>query len=425
MAAEAECFVYVVLPGDTQFVTAGRFELQQDRQGRAVGAFVYGRRYRERPEAVELDPVELRLGARPFQTGRMGGFFGALRDALPDFWGRQVIARHGGLGEPSDFDLLLLGPDDRAGALGFGRNVEPPAPQRRFNRTLDLERIQQEADAILTDQPHRAGSAHDQVVELLQGAGTSMGGARPKTTVEHDGALWLAKFPAPRDKWNQPKVEHALLLLARQCGLQVAESRLTRVGEADVLLVKRFDRDWSGDGYQRHRMVSALTLLQAEDSTTDRQTWSYLLLADELRRVSASPAEDLRELFTRICFNAAVSNLDDHPRNHALLARSRQWRLSLAYDLTPGIMRTETRRDLAMVCGLEGRRPSRWANRDTIVAGAGRFLLEKEEAEAIAARVFSTVAAEWERLLRSVGVSQADCAFVRSAFLYGGLELPA
>lgn len=67
----------------------------------------------------------------------------------------------------------------------------------------------------------------------------------------------------------------------------------------------------------------------------------------------------------------------------------------------------------------------RWANRDTIVAGAGRFLLEKEEAEAIAARVFSTVAAKWEGLLRRVGVSQAECEIVRGAFLYGGLELPA
>jgi serine/threonine-protein kinase HipA len=65
MAAETKCFVYVVLPGDTQFVTAGRFELQQDRQGRAVGTFVYGRRYRERPEAVELEPVELRLAGVP------------------------------------------------------------------------------------------------------------------------------------------------------------------------------------------------------------------------------------------------------------------------------------------------------------------------------------------------------------------------
>jgi serine/threonine-protein kinase HipA len=192
--------------------------------------------------------------------------------------------------------------------------VEPPAPQRRFHRTLDLERIKQAADAILSEEPQRAGSALEQVEELIGQAGTSMGGARPKTTVEADQALWLAKFPAPSDAWNQPRVEHGLLLLARRCGLQVADSRLTRVGDADVLLVKRFDHDWSEGGYRRHRMVSALTLLQAEDSATDRGKWSYLLLADELRRVSAQPAADLRELFGRICFNAAVSNIDDHPR---------------------------------------------------------------------------------------------------------------
>jgi hypothetical protein len=39
-----------------------------------------------------------------------------------------------------------------------------------------------------------------------------MGGARPKTTVEADQALWLAKFPAPSETWNQPRVEHGLLL---------------------------------------------------------------------------------------------------------------------------------------------------------------------------------------------------------------------
>jgi serine/threonine-protein kinase HipA len=141
-ASDEECFVYVVLPGQTHFVTAGRFALRRDRSGSAVGAFVYGRRYRERLDALELDPVELRLSPEQYQTGRMGGFFGALRDALPDFWGRQVIERKAGWSELTDFDLLLLGPDDRAGALGFGRNVEPPAPQRRFNRTLDLEWIQ-------------------------------------------------------------------------------------------------------------------------------------------------------------------------------------------------------------------------------------------------------------------------------------------
>ena len=368
-----------------------------------------GRSYRARPDAVELDPVQLKLRQGPFETARLGGFFGALRDALPDHWGRRVIGRHGGLGEPSDFDLLLLGPDDRCGAVGFGRGVEPPAPQRRFHRTLDLDRIKQAADAILREEPLRAGSALEQVEELIGQAGTSMGGARPKTTVEADQTLWLAKFPAPSDTWNQPRVEHGLLLLALRCGLQVADSRLTRVGDADVLLVKRFDRDWSEAGYRRHRMVSAVTLLQAEDSATDRGRWSYLLLADELRRVSAQPAVDLRELFGRICFNAAVSNIDDHPRNHALLARSRSWQLSPAYGLTPSPVQAETRRD--------------WANRRAILAAAGRFLLQPAEANAIATRIFSTVANSWEATLREASVSPGDCQRLSRAFLYPGLQL--
>ena len=422
-AADEQCFVYVVLPGQTRFVTAGRFALRRDRRGDAVGGFVYGRSYRERSDAVELDPVELRLTAAQFQSGRMGGFFGALRDALPDFWGRQVIERKGGIGPMSDFDLLLLGPDDRAGALGFGRNVEPPAPQRRFNRTLDLDWLQETAEAIINDTPtavQATASGLGQVEQLLLAGGTSLGGARPKATVEHDHGLWLAKFPRPDDLWNQPRVEFATLQLARRCGIKVPECRIERVGERDVLLVRRFDRDRSQDGYRRHRMVSALTLLQSDESPTDRERWSYLLLADELRRASSQPADDLRELFTRLCFNAAVSNTDDHPRNHALLARGTNWRLSPAYDLTPGAMRTETERLLAMACGRDG---SRWANRSVILSGAGRFLLSQAEAAAIFDQVCTLVSSQWRRGYRQAGVSDHDCERLAGAFVYGGLRL--
>lgn len=422
-AADEECFVYVVLPGQTHFVTAGRFALRRDRSGSAVGAFVYGRRYRERLDALELDPVELRLSPEQYQTGRMGGFFGALRDALPDFWGRQVIERKAGWSELTDFDLLLLGPDDRAGALGFGRNVEPPAPQRRFNRTLDLEWIQATAEAIIND---TASAAQDtpsgigQVEQLLLAGGTSLGGARPKATVEDGNSLWLAKFPRPDDRWNQPKVEYATLQLAKSCGIQIPDCRVERVGERDVLLVRRFDREHAGDGYLRHRMVSALTLLQSDDSAADRARWSYLLLADELRRASSHPADDLRELFTRLCFNAAVSNTDDHPRNHALLARGSTWRLSPAYDLTPGTMRTETERFLAMDCGRDS---SRWANRTVILSSAGRFLLSPQQAELIFDRVYAVVSSEWRRCYRQAGVSEKDCERLSGAFVYGGLLL--
>lgn len=365
---------------------------------------------------MEFDPVELRLANRVYETGRMGGFFGAIRDAMPDYWGRRVIEKHSGHTRLGEFDYLMQGADDRAGALGFGLDVEPPAPRRQFSRTLDLERLQTEADAIATNNPDRGGSAAAQVQDLLL-EGTSMGGARPKAVVQDDHVLWLAKFGRQDDRWNHPRVEHGMLLLARECGLHPADSRVETVGGRDVLLVRRFDREWQDEGYQRHRMVSALTLLQSEDAPTGRAAWSYLLLADEIRRASARPQEDLKELFARICFNAASSNLDDHPRNHAILARARDWRLSPAYDLTPMPVVAIDRRDLAMACGPKGR----MANRANLLAGAGRFLLDRDDAEAIFDRIVETVRTQWQPIMRRAGVSQRDCEAIRNAFLYEGL----
>ncbi|HZD54359.1 MAG TPA: HipA domain-containing protein, partial [Woeseiaceae bacterium] len=257
----SEGYVYIVLPGETEFVTAGRFALRETREGAAVGEFIYGRSYRERANAVELDPLELRLQPGTFETATMGGFFGAIRDAMPDAWGRKVIERYL-RGQVSPFDFLLRGPDDRAGALGFGRNTDPPLPANRFNRTLDLERLQSAADALINDDPELAGSVADQAEDLLLLGGTSMGGARPKAVVEDDDALWIAKFARKDDSYSQPRTEHGLLKLARRCGVDAADSRLTTVADRDVLLVRRFDRDRAEDGYRRHRMVSAVTLLR-------------------------------------------------------------------------------------------------------------------------------------------------------------------
>ncbi len=414
--SERECFVHVVLPGETGFVTAARFRVSEARDGTPLGQFVYGRSYLRRNDAVELDPVELRLADRAYETARMGGFFGAIRDSMPDYWGRRVIERHRGHTRLEEFDYLMQGADDRAGALGFGPTVEPPAPRRRFNRTLDFGRLQAAADAVIAGDPAPAGSARAQAEELLL-VGTSMGGARPKAVIEDDHALWLAKFGRRDDRWNHARVEHGLLMLARACGINAADSRIERIGGRDVLLVRRFDRAWSGETYHRHRMVSALTLLRSEDGPGARGRWSYLLLADEVRRASARPEEDLRELFARICFNAAVSNLDDHPRNHALLANGRPWRLSPAYDLTPMPVVALDRRDLAMECGPAGR----LANRANLVAAAGRFLLSVDEAETIFARFTGTVRASWYATMRRVGVSEPDCEAIRGAFLYEGL----
>jgi hypothetical protein len=89
MTSEKTCFVYIVLPGTTNFVTAARFQVSLTRNGIPIGEFIYVKKYLSRPDAVELDPIELRLGQQQYQTIRMHGFFGAIRDAIPDYWGRR------------------------------------------------------------------------------------------------------------------------------------------------------------------------------------------------------------------------------------------------------------------------------------------------------------------------------------------------
>lgn len=417
MISERECFVYIVPPGATSFVTAARFAVTNTKDGYPIGKFIYGKTYLARPDAVPFDPVELVLSDAPYDTVRMEGFFGAIRDGMPDFWGRRVMQRATHPEPLEEFDYLMRGPDDRAGALGFGLGVVPPAPRSQFNRTLDLEALQGMAAAVANDEPVQGGTAADagQVKALLLD-GTSMGGARPKAVVEDDDSLWIAKFAVPGDVWSQPRVEHALLNLAKQCGLNASDSKVVQVAGRDVLLVRRFDRDKTDGGYRRHHMVSALTLLQSEASPAARENWSYLMLADEVRRASARPADDLRELFGRVCFNALVSNQDDHPRNHALLAKDRTWRLSPAYDLTPTRSISKESRFLAMVCGVQGR----IARRENLLSQPGRFMLSTEQAAALLDRMVETVRSESNNCLRRAGVAEADCARIGNAFVYEG-----
>lgn len=412
-----ECFVYITLPGATEPVTCGRFALSVSRLGVPEGRFVYGRSYLERPDAVPIDPVELKLGDRTHTTNALNGVFGALRDASPDHWGRRVIQRHLGQPQPGELAYLLHAPDDRAGALGFGLNQAPPAPKRSFNQTLDLARLQATADAVVADDARPADAVTEQVSNLLL-VGTSMGGARPKAVVEDASGLWIAKFNVAADAWNSARVEHAMLTLARRCGLTTADSRVVEIAGRDVLLVRRFDREKVPGGYLRARMVSALTMLRAEDTFQSRDRWSYVQLAEELRRACSEPQANAAELFRRMCFNALISNTDDHPRNHALIARGQAWQLSPAYDLTPAVPVSIERRDLAMACGDAGR----FANAGNLLSQCARFLLQPAQAQRIVDEMESQVRAGWFATAREAGVSPADCDRIAGAFAYEGFR---
>lgn len=416
-SSDQRAYVYLQLPQSMEVVTAGFYELAFP-QGVPTGSFVYNPAYLRRADAVPLEPYELPLAPRRTQTVKLKGIFGALRDASPDAWGRRIIEKHTGRTDLTEVDYLLHSPEDRAGALSFGRDKLPPAPIRKFNQVIQLEALLAAAEQFMEDEAAGRPGVPEQMLELLQ-PGTSMGGARPKNVVEDAEGLWLAKFPDRSDKWNNARVEGAMLALAQECGLHVARHRIETVAGKDVLLVQRFDRTLTADGYLRHRMVSGLTALGAEDSHGDRAKWSYLLLADELRRRSARSAQDLEELFRRMVFNALISNTDDHPRNHALIASTDKWELSPAYDLTPNPLTSAEKRDLAMTCGTF----NRYANRANLLSQYGQFKLSLAQATAIVNQIQQVVTARWHAVLRQQGATPADCDTLVGAFNYPGFEL--
>ncbi|HEX8830909.1 MAG TPA: type II toxin-antitoxin system HipA family toxin [Longimicrobium sp.] len=419
MTSERECYVYIQLPGTHEVVTCGLFVRAVRRDGTAVGRFVYGRSYRARPDAVPVDPYNLPVRAGEFETAALKGVFGALRDAAPDSWGRMVIDRFAGRDDLDEVDYLLLSPEDRAGALSFGHGKLPPPPVHRFNKVLQLAALRETARILEEERGDRADALLREQLRNLNEPASAMGGARPKNVVEDESGLWLAKFAMRSDRWENAAVEAGMTTLAGLCGIRVPDLRVERMpGGSPILLLRRFDREKDPTGYLRHRMVSALTVLNADDGGTDRRAWSYVLLADELRRWSSRPAEDREELFRRMAFIALISNTDDHPRNHALVAAGADWRLAPAYDLTPSPSISLEARDLAMACGSEGRR----ATRSNLVSQAPRFGLAPEAAGGIIDQMRRVVETQWRSQVRRHGGGEADCDAIASAIVPAGFS---
>lgn len=408
MTSERRAYVYVQLPGTLDTVAAALLKVEKLPDGTFIGRFRYGDRYLERRDAIDLDPFRLPLGDKVYEFTKLKGIPGAVRDGGPDAWGRRVIEHklQRGPADLEEIDYLLHGPQDGAGYLSFGTNVQPQASKRPYNRTHQLAELVAAAEAI-----EEGKRIPQRILEQLE-PGTSMGGARPKATIEDGNRLWVGKFPEKEDRCNLQRVEHATLELARRCGIDVCNSRLEAVGGRDVLMVERFDREHTGGGYLRFGLASGFTMLDADEHYLDRERWSYLLLADQLRRWSEKPNDDRIELFRRMVFNAAVTNNDDHPRNHAVRRMAHGWELTPAYDLVPAPLVSLERRDLAMTIGTYGRTASVY----NLHSRSERFGLSSEAAKKEIDAIVTTVRT-WRGHFQAAGVSAKDIEYIAPAFL--------
>lgn len=189
----------------------------------------------------------------------------------------------------------------------------------------------------LVQLPELRQAAHDvenhpdnlAALKKLLDAGTgSLGGARPKASVQDGDQLAIAKFSHQGDQWRVIAWEAATLQMAGTAGVAIPEHQIVHLGGTDpVLVLGGFDRD----GEQRIAYVSAMTMLQQRDGAHG----DYLDLLDVIDENSEDPHADREELFRRIAFNLVVNNTDDHLRNHGFIRGRNGWRFSPAFDVNP------------------------------------------------------------------------------------------
>jgi serine/threonine-protein kinase HipA len=258
--SNSEAFVWIWLPGETEPVVAGRLAAEGDQL-----LFNYGKSYLARENAIAIYAPELPLQAGEISLLSGLTMPGCIRDASPDAWGRRVIinkklGRKGSKADSTQLDeltYLLESGSDRIGALDFQRSATEYVPRSFVNASLDD--LVQSAERVEKGLP--LSPELDQALQY----GTSIGGARPKAQIKTAGKKYIAKFSSTTDLYSVVKAEYIAMRLAALAGLNVAPVFLTSAMHKDVLLIERFDRISSADGWQRKAMVSALTMLTLDE----------------------------------------------------------------------------------------------------------------------------------------------------------------
>lgn len=387
-------------------------------RGKEVFAFEYDQTWLTGPYMFQIDP-ELFLFNGRFHPTAGAENFGVFLDSSPDRWGRTLMLRREAQRAklekrkantllPSDY-LLGVFDKNRMGGLRFkvdgvfkDDDRTYAAPPWTTLRELETASLKLEEEGI-EDDPKFA-----EYLKLLFAPGSSLGGARPKASVlDPDGNLWIAKFPSKEDSKDVGGWEAVVYELAGKCGLNVPSAKAERfANKHHTFLVKRFDRL---PGEKRVHFSSAMTLLQHKDGDNHESGVSYLELVDFIIS-NGAPSKvnrDLEELWRRIAFSVAVSNSDDHLRNHGFLLSEEGWELSPAYDINPN--------EMAVGLSLNISDASNALDFDLVKSVAKDFRVTPKRSDEIIEKIKTTVK-DWDNIAEKFGISRAERQRMEKAF---------
>ncbi len=387
-------------------------------KGEEVFSFEYSEAWLKSDFVQEIDP-DLKLYSGPQYLNDNKPNFGLFLDSSPDRWGRMLMERREAIlsritDQPkkrlSESDYLLgVNDETRMGALRFKleENGDFLANQSHIKtppftsiRELEHASLKIEDDDFFKDEEHQKW------LMLLITPGSSLGGARPKANViDSIGDLWIAKFPSRNDYKDNGAWQFIVNQMAYELGIKVA------IGDARIYsqkrhtyLTKRFDRTHKK---KRVHFASAMSLLGYKDGYSHKEGGSYLELVELIEQYGSNANDDIRELWRRIVFSIAVSNTDDHLRNHGFLLQKNGWRLSPAYDINP----IENGTGLSLNISEDDNS----LDFDLCMEVIDYFRWKEKEAKEFIGKTKRTVS-HWKERARGMSISHAEQASMETAF---------
>lgn len=388
----------------------------QQAKARKAFSFEYDADWIRSKEQQMLDPDISWYTGTQYPQGKEN--FGIFLDSMPDTWGRTLMKRRAAIqakenGKPApnlyDIDFLLGVYDEtRMGALRF--KLDKNGPFLNDNHGMptpplsSIRELQQAAEII---ESGKESTAIKKWLAILMAPGSSLGGARPKANIaDARGHLWIAKFPSKADTIDKAAWEYLAYKLALQCGVEMTESKIEKIaGRYHTFFTKRFDRRKN----ERIHFASAMTMTGNNEETIRDNPASYLDIAEFIQYHGSQNKKDLQQLWQRIIFHIAVSNTDDHLRNHGFILTGKGWILSPAFDINPSIDKNGLALNIDMHNNV--------LDFDVAKSIGEYFQLTDKEMDTILKKV-KTAVNGWKKIAKEIGISKAEQELMGAAFRF-------
>jgi len=383
-------------------------------KGKKAFSFEYNKNWIKSKNQMLLDPdIQFYSGPQyPNNKENFGVFF----DSMPDTWGRTLMKRRAAQ-EAATIDekaktlyeidyLLGVYDESRMGALRFKTDLNGPfLDNNNQTPTPPWSSIRELQDAAHNFENDTKSDEARQWLAILMAPGSSLGGARPKANIiDNDKNLWIAKFPAKNDTTDKATWEFLAYQLALKAGINMSECKIQKVtGNYHTFFTKRFDRE----NGERIHFASAMTMTGNNEVNIKDHQASYLELAEFIQNHGSNVESNLEQLWRRIVFNIAISNTDDHLRNHGFIIKKEGWELSPAYDLNPSIDKD----GLALNIDMDNNA----LDYDLAKSVGMYFRLDENQMNTILSQVLEAVA-QWKEIATKIGISNKEIELMEKAF---------